>query len=94
VPIPVIRSVPVAGEIDCRISARIAVRSGLRIHRERLVDIRFETRIAQGRDKGVEDISDCARNRLAFGKRPWVGLVVEGTLTIELKPLEDVVGRG
>ena len=60
---------------------------------EQIVEVRFEPRVAQGRDQGVEDIDDGAGDDPAVGKRPWIGLVVEGTVTEELQFAKDVVGR-
>ena len=61
---------------------------------EQVLEVGFEARVAQGRDQGVEDVGDGARDGIAFGKRPRIGLVVEGTVAIELKLVEDVIGRG
>ena len=61
---------------------------------EQVLEVGFEARVAQGRDQGVEDVGDSARDGVAFGKRSRVGLVVEGTVAIELKLVEDVIGRG
>ena len=32
--------------------------------------------------------------RLGFGQRPGIGLVLEGTVAVELELGEDVIGRG
>jgi hypothetical protein len=61
---------------------------------EQVLEIGFETRVAQGRDQGVEDVCDGAGHGIAFGKRSRIGLVLEGTVAIELKLVEDVIGRG
>ena len=45
-------------------------------------------------DEGVEDVGDGAGDGVAFGQRPRIGLVLEGTVAIELKFVEDVIGRG
>ena len=46
------------------------------------------------RDQGVEDVGDGAGDGVGFGQRPRVGLVLEGTIAIELEFGEDVIGRG
>ena len=61
---------------------------------EQILEVGFEARVAQGRDQGVEDVGDGAGDGIAFGKRSRIGLVVEGTVAIELKFVEDVIGRG
>lgn len=60
---------------------------------EQIVKVRLKPRFAQGRDQGVEDISDGAANHIALGERSWIGLVVEGTIAEELEFGDDVVGR-
>ena len=49
---------------------------------------------AERRDERVEDVDDGAGDGLGFGQRPGVGLVLEGTMAIELQLGEDVIGRG
>jgi hypothetical protein len=61
---------------------------------EQILEVRFETRIVQGRDQGVEDVCDGAGHGVAFGKRSRIGFVLEGTVAVELKLVEDVIGRG
>ncbi len=61
---------------------------------EQVLEVRFEARVVQSRDQGVEDVGDSARDGVAFGKRSRVWLVVEGTEAIELKLVEDVIGWG
>jgi hypothetical protein len=36
---------------------------------EQVLEVRFETRVVQGRDQGVEDLCDGAGLGVAFGKR-------------------------
>ena len=60
---------------------------------EQILEVGFEPGVAQRRDQGVEDIGDGAGDDLALGKRPRIGLVVEGTVAEELQFVEDVVGR-
>ena len=61
---------------------------------EQVLEVGFEASVAQSRDQGVEDIGDSTRDGVAFGKRPLVRLVVEGTEAIELKLVQDVIGWG
>jgi hypothetical protein len=61
---------------------------------EQVVEVRFEPRVAERRNQGIEDIGNCARDGIAFGKRSWIGLVVEGTVALELKLCQNVIGRG
>ena len=61
---------------------------------EQVVEVGFEARVAQGRDQGVEDVGDGACDGVAFGKRPRIGLVVEGAVAVELKLAEEAIGRG
>ena len=61
---------------------------------EQVVEVGFEARVAEGCDQGVEDVGDGAGDGIAFGKRPRIGLVLEGTIAIELEFVEDVIGRG
>jgi hypothetical protein len=60
---------------------------------EQVLEVRFE-RVAQGRDEGVEDVCDGSGHGIAFGKRSGIGLVLEGTIAVELQLIEDVIGRG
>ena len=59
---------------------------------EQVLEIGFEPRVVQRGDEGVEDVGDGASDRLAFGQRPRIGLVVEGTVAKELQFVEDVIG--
>jgi hypothetical protein len=61
---------------------------------KQVVKVGFEARVAQGRDKGVENVGNGARDGIAFRKRPRIGFIVEGTVAKELKFVEDVIGRG
>jgi hypothetical protein len=61
---------------------------------EQVLEVRFETSVVQGRDQGVEDVCDGAGDGIAFGKPSRIGLVLEGAVAIELKLVQDVVGRG
>ena len=51
-------------------------------------------RVEQGRDQGVEDVSEGAGHVVRFGKRPRVGFVLEGPVGAELKLGGDMIGRG
>ena len=61
---------------------------------EQVFEIGFEARVGERRDDGVEDVGDGAGDRSAFGQRSRIGLVLEGTVAVELKFGEDVIGRG
>ena len=61
---------------------------------EKIVEIGFEARVVQRGDQGVEDVGDCAGDAVAFGQWPGIRLVSEGSVAIELKFLEEMVGRG
>ena len=61
---------------------------------EQVLEVGLEPRVAEGRDQGVEDVGDGAGDGVAFGKRPRIGLVVEGTVAVELKLAEEVIGWG
>ena len=61
---------------------------------EQVLEVGLEPRIAEGRDQGVEDVGEGAGDGVAFGKRPRIGLVVEGAVAIELKLAEEVIGWG
>ena len=61
---------------------------------EQVFEVGFEARVAQRRDEGVEDVGDGAGDGVGFGQRSRIGLVLEGTVAIELKFGEDVIGRG
>ena len=61
---------------------------------QEVVEVGFEAGVAQSCDQGVEDIGDGASDGAGFGQRSRIGLVLEGTVAVELKFGEDVVGRG
>ena len=61
---------------------------------EQVLEVGLEPRIAQSRDQGVEDVGEGAGDGVAFGKRPRIGLVVEGAVAVELKLVEEVIGWG
>jgi hypothetical protein len=61
---------------------------------EQVLEVGFEARVGQRHHEGVEDVGDAARENVRFGKRPGVGLIVEGPVAIELEFVEDLVGRG
>ena len=60
---------------------------------EQIVEVRFEPRVAERRDQGIE-VGDRARDGIAFGKRSRIRFVVEGMVAVELKLGQNVVGRG
>ena len=61
---------------------------------EQVFEIRFEARVTQGRDESVDDVGDGSGHGIAFGKRPWIGFVLKRAVAIELKLVEDMIGRG
>jgi hypothetical protein len=60
---------------------------------EQVGKIGFEARVLQRRDQRVEDVSHGPSDELALGQWSRVGLVLEGTVTVELKLGEGVIGR-
>ena len=42
--------------------------------------------------RGVEDVGDGARDPVAVGQQPLVGLIGEGSVAVELEFIEDMVG--
>ena len=61
---------------------------------EQVVEVGLEAGVAQGGDQGVEDVGQCALDPALIGKRPGVGLVLEGTVAVELEFGEKRGGRG
>ena len=61
---------------------------------EQVGEVWFEARVLQRRDQRIEDIGHGAADGLGFGQWPEVGLVLEGTVAIELELGEDKVGGG
>ena len=61
---------------------------------EQVLEVGLEPRVAEGRDQGVEDVGEGAGDGVAFGKRPRIGLVVEGAVAVELNLAEEVIGWG
>ena len=60
---------------------------------EQIVEVGLEAGVGQGGDQGIEDVGDGAGEHVAFRQRPRVGLVLEGTVAVELEFGQDVVGR-
>lgn len=60
---------------------------------EQIVEVRFEARVLQGHDQGVEDIGDGPRDRVAVRQEPLIGFVGEGPIAMKLQFVEDMVGR-
>ena len=52
---------------------------------EQVGEVRFEARVLQRRDQRIEDIGHGAADGLGFGQWPRVGLVLEGTVAMELR---------
>jgi hypothetical protein len=61
---------------------------------QQVFEVALEAGVAQGRDEGVEDVSDGAGNDTGFGHRSRVVFVLEGTIAVKLEFGEDVIGRG
>ncbi|MCP1783588.1 hypothetical protein J2R91_010100 [Bradyrhizobium japonicum] len=51
---------------------------------EEIAQVRLESRVAQGRNEGIEDVGHGAGDELALGKRPRIGLIVEGAIAEKL----------
>ena len=60
---------------------------------EEIVEIGFKARVGKRRDQSVEDVDDGPGDAVAFGEWPGVGFVLEGTIAVELKLLQNVVGE-
>ena len=58
---------------------------------EQVLEIGFEARVMERRDQRVEDVGHGAADGVGFGQRSWVGLVLEGTMAIELEFGEHVI---
>jgi hypothetical protein len=60
---------------------------------QQVLEIGFEARVRKRRDERVEDVDDGSSDDA--GVRQWsrVGLILEGTVAVELKLGEDVLGR-
>ncbi len=65
----------------------------LTVDHEEIVEVGLEACILQASDQGVEDVGDGARDPVAVGQKPLVGLVGEGAVAVELEFVEDMVGR-
>ena len=52
---------------------------------QQVFEVGLEAGVAQGRDQGVEDVSDDACDGAGFGQRPRVRLVLEGAIAVELE---------
>ncbi len=61
---------------------------------EQVVEIGLQAGVAQGGDQGVEDVGQCALDPALLGQGPWVGLILEGTVAVELEFGEERGGRG
>jgi hypothetical protein len=59
-----------------------------------IVEVGLGAGVGDRRHESVEDVCDGARDCVAFGKRSVVGLVLEGTVAVELELVENVIGRG
>ena len=61
---------------------------------EQIFKVGFETGVDQRYDEGVEDVGDSAGDDFGFGQGPWIRLVLEGAIAVELEFVEDAIGRG
>jgi hypothetical protein len=52
---------------------------------QQALEIGLEARITERRDQGVEDVCDRAADDIDFRQRSRVGLVLKGTIAIELE---------
>ena len=59
---------------------------------QQVLEVGLEAGVAQRRDQRVEDVGHGAADGVAFGQRSRVGLVLEGSVAIELKLGEHVIG--
>ncbi|ABQ33700.1 hypothetical protein BBta_1481 [Bradyrhizobium sp. BTAi1] len=66
-------------EVDCR--------------PEQIWKVWLEPGVVQCGDQGVENVGNGASDRLTFGQRSRIGLVVEWTVAKELQFVENEVGR-
>ena len=48
---------------------------------QQVLEVGFEARVTQGRDQRVEDVGYDAGDGIGFGQWPWVGLVLERTVS-------------
>ncbi len=58
---------------------------------EEIIEIGFKPRVGQRDDQGIENIRDRAGGCVTFGKWPWIRLILEWPVSIELEFGEDVV---
>ena len=61
---------------------------------EQVLEVGFDPGVGQRHDQRIEDVGDGAGDMVAFGERPWIWIVREGSPAIELEFGEDMVGRG
>src|SRR3979411_3265435 len=59
---------------------------------QQALEIGLQARVAERRDQGVEDVGDRAADDIDFRQWPGVGLVLEGTMALELELGENVIG--
>ena len=64
------------------------------VDQRRFVEIRLEARVGKRRNQRVEDVGHGAADGVGCRQRPWVGLILERTMSKELQLGEDVVGGG
>ena len=60
---------------------------------EQIFEIGFEASVCERTDDRIEDVCDRSGNRIGLGQRSWIRLVRDGTVAVELKLGEDMIGR-
>ncbi|GAC1557391.1 MAG: hypothetical protein NVS2B5_19490 [Beijerinckiaceae bacterium] len=61
---------------------------------QQVFEVGFETRVIEGRDEGVENIAERAADHCLVGQGSPVRLVLMWTVAIDLKLVDDAIGRG
>jgi len=59
---------------------------------QQVLEVGFEAGVTERRDQRVEDVGHSAADGVGFRQGPGVGLVLEGTMAIELELGKDVFG--
>lgn len=60
---------------------------------EQVFKVGLEAGVLEYEGQGIEDVRQAAGDVLAFGERPRVGLVLKGTIAVELEFVENGGGR-
>ena len=61
---------------------------------QEIVEVGFEARVFHAGNQCIEDVRDGTCNTVAFGQWSGIGFILEGSVAVELKLLQNVVGRG